>query len=243
MARADSLALLKAGRMPERYLRNLGTIGIAGQMRLLQAKVAVVGAGGLGGHVIELLARQGIGHLTVIDGDSFACHNLNRQILATEQTLGANKAEAAVGRIAAVNTDVSVTAFSRMLDTGNATELLAGTDVVVDALDTISARRLLLQVARQLQIPLVHAAIAGFTGQVTTIIPGDQGLQKLFEHQTDSDRGVEVSLGNPAPTPAVAAALQAQEVVKLVTGVGQTLSGQLLYFDLEYNLFEKIQLI
>lgn len=242
MAKMDSLSQLMSGKMPERYLRNLGTIGIAGQLRLLRSKVAVIGAGGLGGHVIELLARQGIGHLLVMDGDSFVCHNLNRQILATELTLGMNKAVAAASRVAAVNSDVEVSAVPQMLDAGNAPALLAGMDVIVDALDTISSRHVLLQAARELHIPLVHAAIAGFTGQVATVLPGETGIPALFARSTDSDRGVETLLGNPAATPAFAAALQVQEVVKLITGVGQPLRGQLLYFDLAYNLFETIQM-
>ena len=242
MSREESLRELEAGQMPERYLRNLGTIGIAGQLRLLQAKVTVVGAGGLGGHVIELLTRQGIGHLLIIDGDDFACHNLNRQVLATERTLGRNKALVATTRVAIVNSDVEVTAASEMINAINASNLLTGTDVIVDALDTFSGRRLLFEIARKLRIPLVHAAIAGFTGQVATIFPDDQEISALFVRQTETDRGVETVLGNPATTPAIAAALQAQEVVKLITGIGQTLSGQLLYFDLEYNLFERVQM-
>ncbi len=242
MVQTDSLTLLLAGEMPERYLRNSGTIGTAGQLRLLQAGVAVVGAGGLGGHVIELLARQGVGKLVVLDGDRFACHNLNRQILATEQTIGMNKAQAAAARVAVVNPDVRVEAHAQMLDVTNARGLLDGMDVIVDALDSINSRLMLMRIAQELQIPLVHAAIAGFTGQVSTILPTDHGLPNLFKRQTESDHGIEASLGNPATTPAVAAALQAQEVIKLITGVGQPLFGQLLYFDLEFNLFEKIQL-
>ena len=242
MASEDSLSQLNSGIMPERYRRNLGTIGIAGQMRLLNAKVAVVGAGGLGGHVIELLARQGVGHLTVFDGDCFAGHNLNRQVLATEKTLGMNKALAAAARVSEINPDVHVTAVSHMLESSGASEWLSEMDVVVDALDTISSRRMLLQAAREVRIPLVHAAIAGFTGQVATVLPDDTAIAALFARQTDSDRGIESVLGNPATTPAVAAALQSQEVVKLITGIGQPLSSKLLYFDLEYNLFEIIQM-
>ena len=238
----ESLRELEAGQMPERYRRNQGTVGTAGQLRLLRAKVAVVGAGGLGGHVIELLARQGVGHLLIIDGDNFACHNLNRQVLATARTLGMNKARAAADRVAVVNSDVEVEAIPQMLDETKATEWLAGMDVVVDALDTLSARRMLLAVAQNLRIPLVHAAIAGFTGQVATIWPDDLANSALFASRTDCDRGVETVLGNPAATPAIAAALQAQEVVKIITGVGQPLRGKILYFDLEYNLFETIQM-
>ena len=242
MSREESLRELESGQMPERYLRNMGTIGTAGQLRLLQAKVAVVGAGGLGGHVIELLTRQGVGRLLIIDGDRFVCHNLNRQVLATERTLGMNKALTAAARVAIVNSDVEATAVSEMISASNASKLLTGTDAIVDALDTFSDRRVLFEIARKLRIPLVHAAIAGFTGQVATIFPDDQEMSALFARQTEADRGVETVLGNPATTPAIAAALQAQEVVKLITGIGQTLSGQLLYFDLEYNLFESVQM-
>jgi molybdopterin/thiamine biosynthesis adenylyltransferase len=238
MSREESLVLLAAGRMPERYLRNLGTIGVAGQARLLAAKVAVVGAGGLGGTVIELLARQGVGSLRVIDGDVFAAHNLNRQLLATEDTLGAGKAAAAAARVARVNPDVAVEVAPRMLDAENAAALLAGVDVVVDALDSIDVRLLLGRTARQLGIPLVHGAIAGFTGQVATILPGDPGLEKIYDRAAGASRGIETVLGNPAATPALAAALQAQEVVKLLTGVGEPLSGRLLYFDTEFSIFE-----
>ena len=242
MSREQSEAQLLAGNMPERYWRNLGTIGIAGQLALLHSRVAIVGAGGLGGLVIELLARQGVGQLTVVDGDCFTCHNLNRQILATAHTLGMNKAMAAVSRVAEINPDVQVAAVPEMLTSDNAEEILSGADVIVDALDSISARRILFRTGQELKIPLVHAAIAGFTGQVSTILPGDQGVSSILDRPTESDHGIESVLGNPAVTPAVAAALQVQETVKLITGVGKPLSRQMLYFDLEYNVFEIIQL-
>lgn len=233
---------LRRGEVPERYQRNIGTIGVEGQRKLLEGKVAVVGAGGLGGHIIELLSRQGVGFLKVIDGDAFAAHNLNRQILATEENLATNKAIAAAARAAAINSDVRVEAVPRMLTADNAATLLKGMDVVVDALDSIAARLILSKTAERLAVPLVHGAIAGFTGQVTTVLPGDPGLEKLYKLTAGSDKGVETILGNPAPTPALAASIQAQEVVKLLSGVGEVLSGKLLYFDTELNLFEIIQI-
>jgi molybdopterin/thiamine biosynthesis adenylyltransferase len=238
MARAEAVNLLKAGQVPERYTRNIGTIGLDGQMKLLAARVAIVGAGGLGGNVVEQLARQGVGFLRIIDGDIFAAHNLNRQLLATEASLGQSKAIVAAQRVAAVNVDVTAEAVPAMLDADNAPALLTGIDVVVDALDTITSRLLLGKVCRRLGLPLVHGAIAGFTGQVTTILPDGPGLEKIYKSGLSSERGVETALGNPAPTPALAAALQAQEVVKLITGVGQPLTGRLLFFDTEINLFE-----
>jgi molybdopterin/thiamine biosynthesis adenylyltransferase len=242
MGREETMAMLDAGQVPERYLRNVGTIGAAGQARLLAARVAVVGAGGLGGTVIELLARYGVGYLRIIDGDTFAAHNLNRQLLATESSLGESKAAAAAARVARVNADVAVDAVPHMLDTANAAALLTGMDVIVDALDTIGDRLLLGRTARHLAIPLVHGAVAGFTGQVTTLLPGDPGLERIYHPPVGPSRGVETILGTPAATPAVVAALQAQEVVKLLTGVGQPLSRKLLYIDTEYNIFETLTL-
>ena len=241
MAKEESLTELKNGRMPERYLRNLGTIGLAGQLRLLQAKVAVVGAGGLGGYVLECLARQGVGHLVVIDGDTFARHNLNRQLLCTEETLGCNKAQEAVRRLALVNPEVEVTAVAHMLTASTAQAWLAGADVIVDALDSISARSMLFQAAAALRIPVVHGAIAGFAGQVAVLFPQDTQLA-AFLTQKAPEKGVEVVLGNPAATPAMAAALQVQEVIKLLTGVGRPLQNEILCFDMEYQEFEKIRM-
>ena len=233
-----TIELLEKGEVPQRYLRNIGTIGIEGQLCLLNAKVAVVGAGGLGGNIIESLTRQGVGYLRIIDGDNFAAHNLNRQLLATEGNIGVNKALAAVRRIAEINSDVSGEAIPQMLDEENADLLLSGMDVVVDALDTISSRLLVSKITKKRGIPLVHGAIAGFTGQVTTLLPGDIGLEKIYKVSVGSDKGIENSLGNPAATPALAAAIQSQEVVKILTGVGELLHKRLLYFDTELNIFE-----
>lgn len=239
MGKQENLTLLKDGVIPERYQRNIGTIGIAGQIRLLEAKVAVVGAGGLGGMIVELLARQGVGYLKIIDGDCFSVGNLNRQLLATEENIGNNKAVAAARRIGIINSDVEAEAVPVMLDESNAHTLLEGMDVAVDALDTLDARRLLGFAARQLKMPLVHGAIAGFAGLVTTLMPDGPGVEKLYGAMR-GNRGIETMLGNPAATPALTAAVQAQEVVKLVTGTGQPLVNRLLHFDTEVNTFKII---
>jgi molybdopterin/thiamine biosynthesis adenylyltransferase len=242
MAREDSLALLARGEIPERYQRNIGTIGIDGQKRLLKARVTIVGAGGLGGTIIELLARQGVGFMRIIDDDSFTLHNLNRQLLATERTMGMNKAAVAAARVAEVNSDVETHAVPARLNEDNAVELLSGMDVIVDALDSINSRLVLCRMVQKLKIPLVHAAIAGFTGQVGTILPTGPGLEKIYKTTSGSDKGIETVLGNPSATPALAAAIQAQEVVKLLTGMGETISHKLLYFDTELNIYELLNL-
>ncbi|HHY36801.1 MAG TPA: HesA/MoeB/ThiF family protein [Firmicutes bacterium] len=238
------LAALGAGILPARYLRNLGTVGLAGQETLLRACVAVVGAGGLGGWIIELLTRMGVGRLIVIDGDSFDDNNLNRQLLATQQNLGQAKALAAKERAAQLNGAVTVAAHVVWLTGENAREYLAPAQVIVDALDNLPARFLLQEAAGELGLPLVHGAIAGYQGQVMTIFPGDPGLDLLYpQGQAGRDRGVEVQLGNPAATPAMVAAWQVQETIKILLGQGEPLRNRLLYLDALGGTAEIIQLL
>lgn len=223
---------LAAGVLPARYLRNFGTVGLDGQRTLFVACVAVVGVGGLGGWAVELLARMGIGHLLVIDGDKIAAHNLNRQLLATQNNLGEAKVVAAKERVAAINGGVKVDIHQLWLSAGNAKELLAPAQVVVDALDNIPGRFLLQDTIRELNIPLVHGAIGGYQGQVMTIFPADPGLDLIYPAgRASGDKGAEVQLGNPAATPAMVAAWQVQEVVKIILGQGELLRNRLLFFD------------
>ena len=232
----ESLAQLEQGLMPERYQRNSGTLGIAGQLKLCRSRVAVIGAGGLGGLAIELLARLGIGFLRVVDGDSFARHNLNRQLLATETNLLQNKAEAAAARVKSINSEVVVEWRATMMNNDNAGELLQDVELVLDCLDSIQARLTLERAAKARGIPMIHAAIAGCCGRVMTVYPQDGGLEKLY--RLPQKKGAENELGNPAATPALAAALQVQEAVKVLTASGETLRNKMLCFDTEWNLFE-----
>lgn len=226
---------LANGICPLRYLRNRSCVTTAQQLSLAQAAVAVIGAGGLGGHVITALARIGIGRLIIIDGDRFDETNLNRQVLATTETVDALKAEAASAFVAKANPGVAVTAHAVHLDAANAAQLLAGADVAVDALDNIPSRRILAETARSLNIPLVHGALAGFEGHVTTVQPADDALDALYG--TDPESGdaplpAEKRLGVPSVTPAVIGALQAMEVLKLICGIGTPLHRQMHHIDL-----------
>lgn len=228
------LAALQLEIVPTRYERNLGTIGVDGQRKLLQASVAIVGLGGLGGYVAEVLARMGIGRLILIDSDVFEAHNLNRQLLSREDNLDIAKAEAACRRLAEVNAAVETVCHAELLTGQNLARLLGGADVVVDALDRLPTRLALQDGARDLGIPLVHGSIGGFLGQVMTIFPEDAGLHALYgDGEGLPEQGLEAELGTPAPTPMVVAAWEAQEVVKLLTGRGQLLRGRLLIIDME----------
>lgn len=237
------LAALDCGVVPARYARNLGTVGLEGQAKLLRATVAVVGLGGLGGYVVEALARMGVGTLILIDGDVFEEHNLNRQLFGTLENLGIEKAQAACGRVARVNAAVEPICHARSLTEENLPELLAGADVVVDALDRLPTRLMLQDGAKELGIPMVHGSIAGFLGQVTTILPGDRGLHALYgDGQGLPAQGLESELGTPAATPMAVAAWEAQEVVKLLTEQGELLRNRLLVIDMETGTSQVLQL-
>jgi len=237
------LAALDCGVVPARYARNLGTVGLEGQARLLRATVAVVGLGGLGGYVVEALARMGVGTLILIDGDVFEEHNLNRQLLGTLENLGIEKAQAACARVARVNAAVEPICHARTLTEENLPKLLEGADVVVDALDRLPTRLLLQDGAQELGIPMVHGSIAGFLGQVMTILPGDPGLHALYgDGEVLPDQGLEAELGTPAATPMAVAAWEAQEVVKLLTDRGEPLRHRLLVLDMETGDSQILQL-
>ncbi len=228
------LTALNLGIVPARYVRNLGTIGVDGQRKLLQASVAIVGLGGLGGYVAEALARMGIGCLILIDGDRFEEHNLNRQMLSRESNLGVEKTKAACQRVAEVNAAVLTTCHTAVLTKENLPRLLNGADVVVDALDRLPTRLVLQDGARELGIPMVHGSIGGFLGQVMTIFPEDPGLHTLYGSGDGlPEQGLESQLGTPAATPMTVAAWEAQEVIKIVTGRGRLLRGRLLVIDME----------
>ncbi len=231
---------LMEGMLPLRYIRNVGTLGLEGQLRLLNSKVAVFGLGGLGGLVVELLARLGVGKLVMVDGDIFSEDNLNRQILSAPQYIGMGKVEVAAQRVIAINPATELYPFQIMAKEDDMKGLIEDCDVVVDALDNIPSRFDLQRACASRKLPLVHGAIAGFIGQVMTIFPGDLGIEMIY--QGASERGIEIATGNPATTPAMVASLQVQEVVKIITGIGEPLRHRLLFIDTENNIYEIIDM-
>ncbi len=243
-AKEVEVIALKQGIIPCRYLRNIGTVGLDGQIKLLQSTVAVVGAGGLGSTVIELLARQGIGHLIIIDNDRFAEDNLNRQIMSTEDNLGQYKVMAAAKRVKEINSATTVMTFRERLTRDNAQSFLSGARVVVDGLDNLSSRMAVEQICRQLAIPYVYASIGGFNGQIMTIFPEDLGLSSLYGSSSDvmTEQGIETRIGNPPATVALIAALQVQEVVKIIAGVGTLIRNQILMVDARECAIDRIEL-
>ncbi|MGK2905181.1 MAG: HesA/MoeB/ThiF family protein [Desulfuromonadales bacterium] len=237
-AEAETL-IMQGGYLPARYQRNQQMISTAQQLQLLQSKVAVIGCGGLGGYVLEELARLGVGQIVAVDPDVFEEHNLNRQMLSTIALLGTSKVEAAVKRLAAVNPVVRVEPVAAAIDNANGPGILSGVKLVIDAVDNVPTRFALADLCCQLNIPLVHGAIAGWFGQVATIYPGDQTLQKLY-HNWTGGKGIEGRLGNPSFTPALVASLQVAEACKLLLGEGQVLRNPGLSIDLLASQFVEI---
>ncbi|WP_224962860.1 HesA/MoeB/ThiF family protein [Geomonas subterranea] len=224
-------AILEMGLLPARYQRNCGTASVEGQLVLHGSRVAVIGCGGLGGYVVEQLARLGVGTIVAVDPDVFEEHNLNRQLLSSIEGLGAPKAAAAAQRVAAINPAVTVVPVQDAFCPENASVLLAGSRVAVDALDSVQTRLELADACNRLQLPLVHGAIAGWYGQVATQLPGHATVRHIYSSWT-SGAGVERELGNPSFTPAAVAGVQTAEVCKLLLGLEHPLSGRKLLLDL-----------
>lgn len=229
--------------MKDRYIRNIGTFTKEEMELLLTKSVAVIGCGGLGGFAIEMLARLGVKKMIVVDGDVFDASNLNRQLLSDEAGLGLNKAEVAKERIGRINSSIEVISYPHIIDLEKGRALLRDCHLILDGVDNIKSRRMLQQLAEELDIPMIHGAIAGWYGQVSTIMPGDRTLELIYPPGDDQDRGIEAQLGNPSFTPALVASIQVVEGVKVLLGRGSLLRKQLLYIDTLSQEYEKLQLV
>lgn len=229
--------------VPERYARNLKTWSPEEQARLLHSSVAVVGLGGLGGAVVEILARAGIGSLRLADGDAFESHNLNRQLTSTCDLLGTSKSLAAKKRVDAINPSIAAQAYSEFLDKKNAARLIGTSDVVVDCLDDIKTRFVLAHAAKAMKRPMVSAAVGGLCGHVTTIFPEDHSLEMIYGNKdASSSKGVETSLGCLPQIVVMIAAIQTSEIFKILLKRGKLLRNRLFIADLEDNTFETLRL-
>ena len=227
---------LGMGIYPYRYVRNREILSLAEQLTLARSKVAVIGAGGLGGQVILLLGRIGLGRLVVVDGDVFDETNLNRQVLCNRDSLGRSKAGEAASALNKINPAVEVTALQMRLGESNTKNILAGSHVVVDALDSVQDRLTLEKATKEIGVPLVHGALAGFQGQLMTIFPEDEGLMRVYGEGTSATAGTkrpEAVLGVPALTASFVANLEAMEVIKILLNRGKVFRNMMVFIDLE----------
>lgn len=185
----------------ERYKRNYKTISLEQQQILAQSTITVIGCGGLGGFIIEGLARSGVGRVRLVDFDTFDVSNLNRQLFSTEAAVGASKLEQAVARVQAVNSTVQIEAVEIRADLDNLPELVKGSSMVIDAVDSIEVKIWLEQVCNKMNIPLIYGAIGGSYGQMAVSLPDKPVVSTMY--QSGQKHGIEKELGNPYYTPCI----------------------------------------
>jgi len=222
---------MSQGIVPLRFQRNLGAISLEEQRILLHSKVSVIGCGGLGGFVIEELARLGVGEISAWDYDYFEEHNLNRQLMSETRLIGQSKTEAVSKRVNKINPLVKLNSIYREFNEDAGKEMLKEQQVVVDALDNIKSRLELSETCRCMGIPLVHGAVNTWYGQVSTQFPGENVIEQLYEGKETSMSGVK----KPSVLvfmPAMVASLQVAEVLKILLNRGNLLRQKIMMLDM-----------
>jgi len=213
----------------KRYNRQIMIRGFGeeGQRKLKGAKVFIAGAGGLGSAVSTYLAAAGIGIMRVVDHDKVELSNLNRQALHWEDDIGKGKIRSVSQKLKKLNREVEIEAIEEMITEVNISQLVAGFDLIVDAMDNLPARYLLNKVALEKNIPFFHGAVYGFEGRATSIIPGRTACLRCIYRGVIPERQFPVI----GVTPAVIGCIQATEVIKYIVGIGQLLANKLLIYD------------
>jgi molybdopterin/thiamine biosynthesis adenylyltransferase/rhodanese-related sulfurtransferase len=219
----------------ERYSRHLlvPEIGLEGQTKLLEAKVLLLGAGGLGSPTALYLAAAGVGTLGIVDDDEVDLSNLQRQVIHTTDRIGVAKVDSAEESIKAINPGVDVKKYNVRLDASNIMEIIEGYDVIVDGVDNFPTRYLLNDATVRLGTPVVSASILGFDGQLSVFAPHDGPCYRcLYPVPPPAELAPSCGAnGVLGVLPGTMGLLQATEVVKLVTGAGEPLIGRLLLYE------------
>ena len=213
------------------FQRNIGAITNAQQEKLQNSTVAVIGCGGLGGYVIEELARLGVGALLAVDFDQFSPSNLNRQLNALKATIGTGKAESAAKRVAAIHPYTQVKAFAEDFRLLPENALLAA-DVIVDCLDSLAAREDLFSLCHSRGLPLVHGAVNGWFGQVGVQLPGFELFSTLYPRRSENPQEIEPP-SVLSFTVATIASFQVAEVTKLLLELSSPLHNTFLTLDIK----------
>ena len=219
----------------DRYSRHvlIPEIGLEGQQKLLESKVLLLGAGGLGSPTALYLAAAGVGTLGIVDDDEVDLSNLQRQVIHNSERIGMAKVESAAETIAALNPDVNVIGYRTRIDASNIMEIIDGYDVIVDGVDNFPTRYLLNDATVRLRIPVVSASILGFDGQLSVFKPYDGPCYRcLFREPPPAELAPSCGAnGVLGVLPGTMGLLQATEVVKLLLGIGDPAIGRLLLYD------------
>ncbi|MDR2830397.1 MAG: HesA/MoeB/ThiF family protein [Methanobrevibacter sp.] len=250
--------------MPTRYIgdgyweiisRQMSIVTKSQQERFKNAEITVIGTGGIGGATLEMLARQGVGKLNFVDKDVFDLSNLNRQVMSNLDALSIDKTLATKEQLRKINPYVKTNRISQEVNEDNVEEIIEGSDILIDAVDNLITRVILTRAANKLNIPYIHGAIHGTSGQITTFTNKTPTYEELFrfpsigkklqdkvrEDIQKMTRGVPPVIG---PVPNIVGCLEAMEAFKLITGIGKvTYAPELLTFDLlDFKSFEVQQI-
>ncbi|MFH1614003.1 MAG: HesA/MoeB/ThiF family protein [Planctomycetota bacterium] len=233
-------------RQIDRYSRHimLEEVGCAGQKKLLESGVLIIGLGGLGSPVALYLAAAGVGRIGMIDPDKVDPANLQRQIIYHTDDIGSDKVLSAKNRIQAINPDVKITTYKERAGADNIRSIIQDYDFVIDATDNFPAKFLINDACYFEKKPYCHAGILRFDGQIITVLPGESACYRCVFH---SPPAAEIALscsraGVLGVLPGVIGCLQATEALKYLLGIGQLLTDTLLTYDALSMSFRKIQL-
>lgn len=225
----------------QRYARHLALpeIGEAGQEKLLRSKVLVIGAGGLGSPAAFYLAAAGVGTIGLMDGDTVDLSNLQRQILHTTASVGANKTASAQERLEALDPSIKVETHACRLSADNALEMLAPYDFVIDATDNFDSKFLIARACHEAAKPYSHAGIRNFHGQTMTVIPGQTACYGCVFHEEDESKEA-IPQGPIGALPGVIGSIQAIEAIKYLLDIGTLLTDALMTCDVLTMNFRKV---
>lgn len=234
----------------EYYSRHFSLPGfdVAAQLKLKNARVLVIGCGGLGAPCLLYLAGAGVGHIGIVDSDTISASNLPRQVLFDYHSIGGSKLEHAARRIAALNPFIDISTYCVFLDENNASDIIGHYDIVVDCTDNFDAKYLINDICEKTRTPLVYASIFQYEGQLA-----------VFHHGQDADKALSYRDLFPAPPqtglrencsdagvlgmlPGIMGTMQAGEVIKLITGIGDVLSDCVMIYDSLSNRFSLLRL-
>ncbi|MDR0900478.1 MAG: HesA/MoeB/ThiF family protein [Methanobrevibacter sp.] len=250
--------------MPNRYKemgyweiisRQMSIVTKNQQTRFKDAKIAIIGCGGIGGSVIEMLTRMGVGEINIVDKDSFDMSNLNRQLMSDLSVIGKSKAEVTKEKIQKTNPYIKINAFNEELNENNIEKIIGDCDIAIDALDNLITRVMVSRYTKKIAIPFVHGAIHGTKGQLTVFTPETKSYEELFSLPSQGknlDDEVKEELKSVSsevppvigPIPNIIGALEAFEAFKIITEIGKvTLAPKILNIDLlDFESFKIIEL-
>ncbi len=221
--------------MQKRYSRNIAVenIGEIGQQKLIDSKVLVIGAGGLASPVLLYLASVGVGTIGIVDNDVVEISNLQRQVIHTEGRVGRLKTESAKIALKAINSHINIETYNLYLGKTNGEEIINQYDVIVDCTDNFRSKFVINDLALKTNKPLVHAGVFKMEGQIMTIIPNKTACYRcVFKEEPDKSKvDLPQVVGTIGATAGIIGSIQAMEVIKLITGVGELLTNRILVLD------------